>query len=201
MQKPLIAIDIDDTLADSTESLRIMANQRTGLNVPREAYQVKGEYWGYYERVWAEHGVDKSYSFSDHKAEMELDQSSLLVIDGAVDALGTLATRYRIVLITARDRSWEAETRRWFRDRFDGIDFELYFTDHHHDDKGLTKGELCRQLGAELLIDDNDAHCRSAIDQGIGAIRYGTYGWHGDDVEEFACCRTWRDVLEYLNVN
>jgi 5'(3')-deoxyribonucleotidase len=200
MPRPLIAIDIDDTLADSTESLRIIANQRTGSNLPPDAYKVKGEYWGYYERVWAEHGIDTKYSFAQHKAEMEKDHSDLLVVEGAVDAVKRLSQTYQIVLITARDRSWEAATRRWLEARFSDTQYELHFIEHHHDDTGLTKGQLCKQLGVELLIDDHDAHCVSALNEGVGAIRFGTYGWHGDDDLQYPCFKTWAEVLEYLRV-
>jgi 5'(3')-deoxyribonucleotidase len=200
MKKPLLAIDIDDTIADSTESLRLIANERTGLNLPPEAYKVKGEYWGYSERVWAEHGVDKLYAFQDHRSEMRDDQSNILVVAGAQEALKRLAMRYDIVFITARGHDLENATHRWLKQHFPDITFDVHFTDHHHDEDALTKGRLCKQLGAEILIDDNDDHCRSAITEGLGAVRFGDYGWHGEPYAEIPCCHTWKDVLEYFGV-
>lgn len=201
MTKPLIAIDIDDTIADSTESLRIAANERSGLNIPAEVYRQKGEYWGYYEAILAKYGIDKVYTLQDNKAEMEADQSTILVIEGARDALATLTKHYRIVFITAREESCEPATHRWLAEKFDGLKYDLHFIDHIHGESGLTKGQLCKRLGAELLIDDNDAHCQSAVAEGVGAIRFGEYGWHGENEDQIPCCKTWQDVLEYLGVN
>lgn len=199
MKKPLIAIDIDDTIADSTESLRIVANERTGFNVPSEAYKVKGEYWGYYERVWKEHGINEKYSFADHMEEMQQDQSSVLLVNGASEAIGTLTQHYR-VLITSRDVSWERATRHWLSQHFTDLEYELYFSNNHRDASSFTKGELCKKLGAEILIDDNDDHCQSALEAGLGAIRFGSYGWHGEENANIPGCRTWKDILEYLGV-
>lgn len=201
MSKPLIAIDIDDVIADSTEALRIMANERSGLNVPPEAYKVKRDtFWGYYEKVWAEHGIDKHYTFEEHKKDMERDQSAVTPVAGAIPALRRLSELYRIVLITSRDASWKSATLRWLEDQLGDVSFDVHFLGHTHDGKGQTKGELCKQLGAELLIDDSEENCHSAVREGIGAIRFGDYGWHGDQELVFPACKTWKDVLEYLGV-
>lgn len=201
MPKTLIAVDIDDVIADSTEALRIMANERSGLDLPPEAYKVKrGTFWGYYEQVWAEHGVDKHYTFAEHKQDMEADQSSVFPVVHAIESLRRLSEVYRIVFITSREESWRPATMRWLATHFSELSFDIHFLGHQHENPSLTKGQLCRELGAELLIDDSEENCRSAVEEGLGAIRFGDYGWHGDQLLVYPACRNWRDVLEYLSV-
>ena len=52
MDKPIIAVDIDDVLADSTDALRRVINERLGVNLTPEDYLIKEDYWDHYEEVW-----------------------------------------------------------------------------------------------------------------------------------------------------
>lgn len=194
-----IAIDIDDTIADSTEALRIDINKRAGVNIPAEAYRVPGQYWGYYERVWQTHGVADRVNFQEHLEDMAIDQSLVPLLPGAAFAITQLAKRYDILLITSRDKRWEQATRAWFRTHFGDFDVKLYFTNSHRDASELSKGQLCKQLGATLLIDDSVDHCNGALAEGVSAILFGTYGWHAADETEAIKCRDWPAVLEYVD--
>lgn len=47
-----IAIDVDDVIADATESVRLVANSYPGINLTPDNYRsVEAEYWGYYTEV------------------------------------------------------------------------------------------------------------------------------------------------------
>ncbi len=198
MRRPTIAIDIDDTIADSTESLRLLVNKRVGVELSKEAYKVQGEYWGYYERVWEAHGLTGKVSHDDFAKEMVDDQSHVPLLPGALLAIQELSKRYTVILLTARDSSWELATRRWLRDRFGDFDVDLYFCESHKDAKAKTKGELCKDIEARLLIDDNVGHCQSALDSGVEAILFGEYGWHTNTPNGVRKCKDWQAVLEYL---
>ncbi len=194
-----IAIDIDDVIAESTNALRLLVNERTGADLTREHYMVEGEYRGYYSRVWQEHGLSDKISFEQVAAEMAIDQSHVPLLPGASFAVHELSKRFHIILITARDPIWEKETRRWFKDHFAQDDIEVYFIGYHKTDTSKTKGQLCRDLGASLLIDDNPEHCQSVIDEGIKAILFGEYGWHTTIPKEAIICKDWPAVMEYIN--
>lgn len=196
--KQLIAIDIDDTIADSTESLRLKVNKQLAIDLPQEAYRINADYWGYYERVWEAHDVS-GLSYDDLTKEMVDDQSHVPLLPSAELAIYQLAEQYEIVLITARDKSWEAATRRWLADNLGGKVAEVYFTSAHKDKRDMTKGQLCRHLGAKVLIDDNVEHCQSALDEGIEAILFGQYGWHHTAPKSMRCCKDWQSVLEYFD--
>lgn len=199
MPKPVIAIDIDDTIADSTESVRLLTNQRTGSSLGPEVFRAEGEYWGYYDRIWREHQLEGQMSFKDYSDEMIEDQSRIPLLPGALFAIKELSKTYRIVLITARDPSWEKATRTWLREQLADIEVDLYLSTSHRDVKGLSKGELCASLGADVLIDDNVEHCMSAIESGLNAILFGEYGWQYTASKDLKRCRNWQAVLEEMS--
>ncbi len=178
MNKQTIAIDIDDVIADSTEALKLLVNRQIGANLTSDQYHnVGGEYWGYYERVWQTHGLANKISYKDFEAEMVVDQSHVPLLPGADFAIHELTKKFRIIFITARNKTWERATQQWFGESFDKKDIELYFCENHKDAKAKTKGQLCKELGVSLLIDDNVSHCQSALDENVDIILFGKYGW------------------------
>lgn len=199
MKKISIAVDIDDVLADSTEAIRLYANHRAGAALTKEDYRRPGEYWGYYERVWAEHGVENKVSFADFEQEMAADQSHIPLLPSADFVIRQLSENFHLVLITARNKEWEMATRDWFKKFLDKHDIELHFTGHRTAKDYTPKGVLCRNLGVDLLIDDNLVHCQSAIDQGVDAILFGEYGWHEDIPVHITRCKDWSAILDYVD--
>lgn len=195
----LIAIDIDDTIADSTESLRLLVNKRVGVDLPQEAYRIKGDYWGYYERVWEANDIADKISHNDFAKEMVDDQSHVPLLAGAEFAIKELAKRHDIVLLTARDKTWEAATKHWLKDKFGKDVMDVHFTSAHKDEHEMTKGQLCRHLDAEVLIDDNVEHCQSALDEGVQALLFGNYGWHHAAPDNIKRCRDWQAVLDFFS--
>lgn len=199
--KQTVSIDIDDVIADSTEAMRLLVNERTGAILTREDYfNVGGEYWGYYERVWREHGLHDQVSFKDLSAEMAVDQSHVPLLPGAEFAVHELLKQFNVVFVTSRDASWESATRRWLSEQFQHDEPQVYFAEHHKDVRAKTKGQLCKELGAVLHIDDNVAHCQSVLDEGIAAILFGSYGWQTDIPSGLTCCKDWPEVLEQVKV-
>lgn len=195
MKKGKIALDIDDVTADSTESLRLLVNERLGVNLSRENYMVSSGHADYYEYVWRLNGI-KDINYAAFEAEMEHDQSHVPLMAGVKEAIAELGEHYDIVFITARDVAWEKATRVWFASHFDN-DIELYFSEGYRN-RGMSKGKICKELGAQWLIDDVPNHCQSAIDEGVGAILFGDYGWHGNAPEGIVRCEDWKSVLKVL---
>jgi 5'(3')-deoxyribonucleotidase len=195
MKKPIIAIDIDDVIADSTETMRIRVNKRTGAQLEPEHYQMPYQnYMSYYERVWKNHGVDIAYD--DLLEEMEADQANVPLLAGASFAIAELTRKHDIIIITSRPRTWESKTMDWLKTQLGDIFISIHFTDK---DEPRTKGQICKELGAEWLIDDNPEHCQSAIDEGIKAILFGKYGWHHKAPKHLVRCKDWPEVMEYFN--
>jgi uncharacterized HAD superfamily protein len=198
VHKKIIAIDIDDTVADATDALRLLVNMRLGIDLKVSDYRDKGEYWGYYERVWSHHGISHLVDFISLNAEMEVDQSHVPLLPGAEFALRQLKVKYHIVYVTSRNPSWESATRKWFSNHFED-EIVVHFAERNADGKSETKGQICKRLGAGILIDDNYEHCMSAVKEGVTAVLYGDYGWQPAVKNQVVHCVDWQAVLEYLD--
>ena len=81
---------------------------------------------------------------------------------------------------------------------------EVYYAgiwDTHAKDAHLAmKAEICREIGADYLIDDQTKHCFAAAEAGIPAILYRDYPWNrnGQLPTGVTRCRTWQDVEQYF---
>ena len=78
-----------------------------------------------------------------------------------------------------------------------------------------TKKDMCLQIGASVLIDDNWNYCHEVItrlppnlqcrDTVQTPIMFGVYGWNRranpEDYKGIHCCPTWNDVVELLMNN
>lgn len=199
MKKQIIAVDIDDVIALGTESLRLQVNKRLGTNLQPKHYAIPGEYWGYYDRVWQLNGLADRISLEDLNPQMLVDQSHVPPHAQALSALRTLAKRFDLVVVTARNTDWERATKVWIDKNFPGIFSGIYYAGRPDGPK--TKGDVCVDLGASWLIDDNIDHAHTAIDHGVQVLLFGEYGWHiGREVHKNVVrCKDWQAVLEYFD--
>lgn len=197
MSRTLIAVDIDDTLADSTELIRLNVNSRYNVSIPKEAYRSEGEYWGYYERVWSEHGLN-ALRVEDIDEVMVEELTTVPLLPSALFAIKQLSKDFDIVLVTARRREREALTRQWIETMLEGMNIDVHFSEAHKDESKMTKGQICKHIGASYLIDDNVGHCESALKEGVTPLLFGEYGWQGATSDGIIKCKDWPSVLEYF---
>jgi 5'(3')-deoxyribonucleotidase len=200
--KQIIAFDIDDVLAETHENTRLWTNKMAGSAFTKEDFQQPGEYWGYYLRIWAEHGLSDILKQENYEEAMAQDLATVPLMAGASFAISELQKKFKIILITSRAPVLEGPTREWVNEHFADYDIELYFAsnpNHGQLSERKTKGELCKELGASILIDDNPEHCQSALDAGIEPVLFGEYGWHQTIPEGVTRCKDWPAVLEYLD--
>jgi 5'(3')-deoxyribonucleotidase len=197
--KRTIAIDIDDVLADSTEALRLVVNEKYGADLKPEHYLEPGEYHKYYDGVWERNGIADIVSKDELNSQMVADQSHVRPHADVLSVLKELAGKYELVVITARNPTWEKATHVWLQLHFPDVFKKVIFVGQHEDATLQTKGDLCTEVGAHWLIDDNVTHCQSALDNGVEAILFGEYGWHQGIPDRITPCKDWQAVLEYFN--
>lgn len=200
--KPIIAIDIDDVIAYTTEAVCAWANELTGKSLTLEDYRVEtdADYWHYYESIWAIHGMT-SLSLNVYFESFVHDPSLIGMVPGAREALEQLAEKFDIIFVTSRDVKTRDLTQQWFRDKL-GFEVHVHFATAGHHEYGKqapTKGQIAESLGAEFLIDDNPEHVQSVLDHGIKAVLFGDYGWQHRAPEYMVRKKTWPEVVEYVS--
>lgn len=195
-----IAIDIDDVVAMTTEAVRLWANHRAGAQLqPHHYFLTDGDYWNYYEAVWDKHGIGSGMVFEDFLETMNKDQSHIAAAKDARRVIAHLKRNYDIVFITARRPTHKESTRLWL-DKYIDASIPLYLSlNPFANEAAQSKGEICAELGVDLLIDDNVDNCKSALQYGVDVVLFGNYGWNADAPADMPRCISWRDVEEYLD--
>jgi 5'(3')-deoxyribonucleotidase len=184
----VIAIDCDDVLVDSTKFLVEEYNRLYGTAVLlKDAHMTDNTQWeAESEEV---HGRIDRIQLSDR-------YTSLVPTDETVKVIHTLATVYELHLITARAGVVAAVTQAMLDEYFTSC-----FTRVEHVGQTKTKGEVCAEIGADVLIDDNVKHLLSALEHGVAsAVWFGDYAWQDGTVpSNIIRCRDWSAVLEHID--
>jgi 5'(3')-deoxyribonucleotidase len=195
--KPVIAIDVDDVLADSAEGFVAFSNKRWGTNLTVEDYD---ERWS---QMW---GVD----IEEERRRAHIIYNSNVVgkfkhFEEAKEVLRELKKHYKLVITTSRVRFVEKETLAWidkhYKDIFEEIHLAGFYDELKTDSHKQTKAELCQSIGASYLIDDHPKHCFAAAEVGVKAILFGDYPWSRDLQLPAGVTRVahWHDIKRYFD--
>jgi 5'(3')-deoxyribonucleotidase len=183
----VIAVDCDDVLIETTLFLVRDYNNKFNTNVNLEdAHKPNNPDWG----------TDDNGLILDRLSEIQnsKEYAEIKPIAEAINAIHRLVKDNELHLITARDGSVEVATMAMLDRYFSGC-----FISVEHVGKARSKGEVCRQIKADILIDDNILHLLSALDYGMpsgGALHFGNYLWNqlGDPIEGVIECHNWEAV-------
>ena len=189
MKSLVLAIDCDDVLIASVERIVDEYNDRFQTNVQLEgAFIPANPDWG------AEREVV-------HQRILEIQSSDAYSktppFESAVSVVKSLAKMHELHLVTARTEALMPVTHAMLDKYFDGA-----FTSVEHVGHDTSKGEVCRRIGADVIIDDNYKHLVEADEHGIEhVIWFGDYPWQADQkhiLQNVRRCHTWFDVEENI---
>lgn len=198
MKRPIVAIDLDDVLADNAGGFVAWSNARWGLNLTVEDYD---ERWG---NMW-QTGRD---SEETERRAIEFHHSGAVGnyrhFPEALPVLKRLAKRYELVIVTSRRGILKLETHGWLDRHFPGVFSAVHFAGIYDDmtlgRHAATKTELCQKIGAAYLIDDQAKHCVDAARVGIRALLFGDYAWNRSESlpDGVTRVRDWAEVERVL---
>ena len=197
MQNPAdkfsIAIDADDVLAAHADAFIRFSNANYGTNFTVEDYHDDWpKLWNISHEEMEERA--KRFHITESVAKYEL-------IKEADNALVKLGDKYRLFLVTARPKHNTEPTHEWINRNFPGLFEAIHFAPIWELNNTVTKADICRQIGAEYLIDDLPRHCNLAAQSGIKALLFGDYSWNRyEEVEDGVTrVKNWQQVLEYFD--
>ena len=193
MAKPVLAIDIDEVLFPFLPELIKHHNEIYGTDFSVAEFNTYDFY-----KIWggtSEETVEKVHVF------LKLPQTHVPPLGQAARAIKRLKQDYKLVVITSRDKQLEERTREWLLHHFPDTFHEIILAGNHY--TGLhfrTKIEVCRELGAFCLIDDNLSYVRQCAAEGVPAILFGDYGWNqaGELPAGVTRAKDWDEVVELL---
>ena len=158
MTKPLIGVDIDDTVVEFMLSLCAFRARAYGDTLQRHHFTTFRLYdvWGCSVDE-ALRRIEEFYGAPEH--------ALIPAVAGAVEGLSVLAKTYEIHGITARPAHTEALTAALVERHAPGLLSGLHLLGHQR-----SKGDFCQELGVGLLIDDALHNARSVGDKGIAVL-------------------------------
>ena len=143
-------------------------------------YDVK-DYWIYeFAKIWnctqeeSNHIVHEFFK-SKHFKE------GIPTIPGASDSLTRLRESCDLVVVTSRQHIIQEATLEWIDKHYPGIFQEVYFGNHFAlEGVSRKKSDICKSIGATILIDDNPGYARECAEAGINVLLYDwdhAYPW------------------------
>lgn len=101
--------------------------------------------------------------------------------DEAKFVIDSLREKAELYNVTARPKKYHPFTTSWTKRNFEDAFKIIRFCNYHDlSDKIITKAEICKQYGIQMLVDDNIDYANECAEQGIRVLlfdNHGTYGW------------------------
>ncbi len=198
MSKPVLAVDLDDVLADNAEGFVAFSNERYGTNLKPGDYT---ENWAVMWKVDLAEAEKRAVEFHDGDAVLRYTSK-----ENAKTVLEKLKDRFKIIVITSRRRVIESHTKAWLQkhypDTFDAISFAgIFDTPIRAHSFHQTKADLFSDNKVSYVIDDQLKHCLAANEFGIDSILFGDYPWN--QMEQLPSsvtrCQDWAAVEKYFD--
>lgn len=189
MKRLVIAIDCDDVLVSATEYVVRTYNEKYGTRVMlRNAHQSRNAQWE----------AERHEVFARlHDIQRTKEYGAIAPSQETIEAIRDLAERHELHVVTARSPEIEAVTQLM-------IDtcFQSMFASIEHVGPDRPKGEVCAEIHADVLIDDNLHNLEGAKDNGIqNLIMFGSYSWQvsqGIVLPGLIECSDWGKVKEEI---
>ena len=196
MKKPIIALDIDDVLSCTAQTIVDYGNATWGhAHTLNDFNERMSEMW----QVAAEEANRRWTEFM-YSGNFE----TFTPIPEARQALEKLQSWYTLIAVTSRRESLLDITERWLDRYYPGLIAEVHSAGIYGrdlpDSHLLTKADKLLSLGADFLVDDQPKHCIGAHEAGIRSILFGGYPWQTsvDVPDRVMKCRDWQAVTSYF---
>ncbi|CAI9760970.1 unnamed protein product [Fraxinus pennsylvanica] len=174
-EKIMVAVDVDEVLGNFISAINQFIAERYSLSHSISEYHV-------YEffKVWncsrdeADIRVHKFFETSYFK-------KGIHPIPGALKALRNLSEFCNLSVVTSRQNAIKEDTIAWIEKHYPDLFQEIHFGNHFAlEGLARPKSDICKSLGAKILIDDNPRYATECADAGIRVLLFdyeNTYPW------------------------
>ena len=175
----IVAVDVDEVLGRFLESLNeyVLCAAEFGQRV----FSVEDYFVYEFAKVW-----NCSPSESNRIVHEFFDsrhfRDGIAPIPGALDSLQRIKeTNVSLNVVTSRQHVIQEPTMDWLSEHYEGVFDGVYFGNHFSlTGTSKRKSELCKEIGAGVLIDDNVSYALECADAGIEVLLFdwnGQYPW------------------------
>jgi 5'(3')-deoxyribonucleotidase len=198
MKKLVIAVDCDDVLVGTFPVIIDDYNRRHGTYITlADAYSDDLNVWGVKSDDEAIHRVFQLWRDNGYE--------DLLPVHQAVEVLNELKQRHELHLITGRADFLQEGTRRWIEKNlpniFASMEFTNYIVPTIETHISRSKLEVCKAIGADVLIDDHFHHAQQVAAGDVTVLLFGDYPWNrveGSLPTGIVRVKDWQAVRRYF---
>ncbi len=187
-----IAIDCDDVLVATAPLILNHYNKMYGTHLElKDMYSKDLKVWDVPDAATAIARVEGYLETEEYRTQPPLRE--------AIEVTKRLAQRYNLHIVTGRTEFLAVATQamldQYFPNVFQSIEYTGFFGS-----KARSKADVCKELGANLLIDDHLHHAEAVAGVGIDVLLFGEYPWNQSDElpERMQRVRSWKDVEKIL---
>ncbi|KAK9830735.1 hypothetical protein WJX74_004534 [Apatococcus lobatus] len=176
-QQPMrVAVDVDEVLARFLPSLNRFVKERYNIVFALSDYSVYE-----FHRVWrcdrdTARNIVHEFFGSKHFIH------GIRPIPGAFQSLQRLKQHCELVVVTSRQNAIQDATRAWLDQHYPQTFREVFFGNHFAKEGATrTKSDICREVGASVLVDDNPGYAVDCATAGLQVLLYDwqmSYPWN-----------------------
>ncbi|MFH1290772.1 MAG: hypothetical protein ABIH92_05190 [Nanoarchaeota archaeon] len=158
----LVGVDVDEVLVNLMDPLLLWYNRRYGTGYRRE------DIWTY--NLWEVWGIPKGEDVQRVNDFWGTQESRDIPPIQPARTWGLkMAQGFDLVAITSRPKIIEEETRRWIQKYFPSMFSGVHLTGQYSvEGSNVTKGDVCRDLGVDLMVEDCLGHARDIREKSPG---------------------------------
>lgn len=199
MKRQTIAIDVDDVIHNTAQILIDYSNATHGTSVVIDQYHTSD-----YEKTW--NSPDRETTLSRVNTYFTTDDYLIQPPSPDVVAiLQQLSVYHELHVITGRPSFTKTNTLKWLDAFLPDIFTSVTLTDHLSlTGATLSKGIICQEIDADILIDDHPDHILTAARGGVTPLLFGNYPWNRNAKNlptSVVRVRDWAAVARYFDVS
>lgn len=190
----VIAVDIDEVTADFISYFIYFHNLMYKTNMTKD--QVSSYFL---HKAFDTDKEEMGIRFAEFRSLRLLERIS--PSEGAIDGIKKLIKLgFSPHFVTARPQTIEKETRNWLKKHFKDIEFPIYFTHSGSKQPKLKKSEICRLIGAKILIDDHIENALDCAENGIKVyLMDAPWNQRESLPQNVIRVKSWREILSKLS--
>jgi len=189
----VLGFDLDDVLLNFNDALCIYHNSMFGTTYGRSDVTVNE-----IEKIWGctpEEATKRIVSFYESPGHLNAEP-----VQGSIIGIEKLRLNNDLYIITSKPENLRQITIDWLEKYFPNTFKEIYFTSKVRGDKNKrSKGEICKEIGIELFIDDSIENANSIVSTGIPVLIYDTPWNQGELNANIRIVYSWEEIITYVN--
>lgn len=188
-----VGIDIDDVVVKTASGFLDFYNSKYGTSFAFEDIKT--------------YDLDKAVGISLEEAREELDEffdseefHKMELMESVKQSIEVLAKHFKIVFLTSRPIKYKESTENHLGYHFGNLDFEIIHSTGSSYEDTSSKGEICKNYGIDVMIEDNPDYAKDCSDKGVKVVLFDK-PWNKEKEENEYLVRVngWKDILDELN--